>query len=241
MIQRPVQGHLCRVDACQQEGLTMSLTDHPAVPIAPRGLGIIKVLKHCSPDKGTAAELTDLHSKSVQVQRNRGTYTLTDSTQMKARHRRHRVECSPNLLKINAPQYQHLVWHVLVISFSPLSVSVLRTADRVCLKRGFPVSPSLAPPFPPLSNPSDRRCRRRKGGVKNCKRTVSLLYLKMHRFHSFFGFAIALNRLFLKPHSCFVVLTRTTKLLLHNKVHLQRLSITSNAFYECLLSCRYSQ
>lgn len=84
MIQRPVQGHLCRVDACQQEGLTMSLTDHPAVPIAPRGLEIIKVLKHCSPDKGTAAELTDLHSKSVQVQRNRGTYTLTDSTQMKS-------------------------------------------------------------------------------------------------------------------------------------------------------------
>lgn len=50
----------------------MSLTDHPAVPIAPRGLGIIKDLKHCSPDKGTAAELTDLHSKSVQVQSSRG-------------------------------------------------------------------------------------------------------------------------------------------------------------------------
>lgn len=34
-----------------------------------------------------------------------------------------------NLLQINTRPYQHLVWRVLVISFSLLSVSVLRTSD----------------------------------------------------------------------------------------------------------------
>lgn len=41
-----------------------------------------------------------------------------------SRQRRQRAECGPNLLKINTRQYQHLVWHVLVISFSLLSVFV---------------------------------------------------------------------------------------------------------------------
>lgn len=66
----------------------------------------------------TTAELTDLHSESAQVLSIREMYTLTD----KKPDTRQREECGPNLLKINAPRYQHLVWHVLVISFSPVSL-----------------------------------------------------------------------------------------------------------------------
>lgn len=62
-------------------------------------------------------------------------------------NRRHQAECGPNLFEISTPQYQHLVWHVLVISFSPLSVFVFGTVERVCLKRGFPIQPSLPHSF----------------------------------------------------------------------------------------------
>lgn len=81
---------------------------------------------------------------------------------------------APNLLQINTQQNPHLVWHVLVISFSPLSVFVLGTVERCCLKRRFPVHPSLH--LSSLSNPPEEKEKR------EVWRIVSLLNLKTHHF-----------------------------------------------------------
>ena len=74
-------------------------------------------------------------------------------------------ECGPNLLKINTPQYQHLVWHVLVISFSPLSVSVLGTAEKgFASKEDSPTTrPSLLSSFFPS------QIRLIGGGTEKCE------------------------------------------------------------------------
>lgn len=131
-------------------------------------------------NKGTAAELTDLHSKSAQVLSNREMRTLQTSHRWKARHIRHREECSPNLLKINTPQYQHLVWLVLLISFSLLSVYVLGTAEK-----GLPQKRIPCPPLPLSVFPSQILLIGGEEMWKNCKRIVSLLKFENASFPFF--------------------------------------------------------
>lgn len=161
------QGHLYRVDTCQQEALNVR---RPAEGqrlelTARRFQSLHREFRLSSFDnaadwtRGAPQSWLTFAQNLHRCRATRGRTHEQTARRWKARHRRLR-DCSPNLLKIKTAQYQHLVWHVLVISFSALSVSVLGTADRVCLKRGFPVHPSL--PLSPLSNPSDRRWRRRR-------------------------------------------------------------------------------
>lgn len=131
-------------------------------------------------NKGTAAEFTDLHTNAAQVLRNREMHTPLTSHRRKARHIRQREECSLNLLQINTPQYQHLVWLVLVISFSPLSVTVLRTAEKGLPQKRIPC-PTPPSVCLPLSNPPDRKKKREVG------RTVSLLKFENASLPFFLG------------------------------------------------------